>query len=206
MILMGGDAMRAGNQGSQGTNLTSKPTRYVSFVEQHDQTQASNANKDIPSTNEQQPTSSLSLASNQFGSTQRQLQGRMSRSGDSSLGNATTTTRNQGTINARNRHVVLQQAIPPTRITPDNGQYRLEIDSHANTTCFGKGWIIESYMGQVVNVDDFHKSFDTLRNIPIATASTAFDHPDGQTYILTAHKGLDFTSSMEHSLLPPAQV
>ena len=46
----------------------------------------------------------------------------------------------------------------------------------------------------------------TMKNIPIGSAYTAMDHPNGNTYILHAHEGLCFFDSMEHSLLPPAQL
>ena len=42
--------------------------------------------------------------------------------------------------------------------------------------------------------------------IPIATACTALNLPDGTTLILVGNKGLFFGQSMEHSLIPPAQL
>ena len=60
--------------------------------------------------------------------------------------------------------------------------------------------------GQQVDVDGFHSSMETMKNVPIRSAYNAMDHPNGNTYILHAHEGLCFFDSMEHSLLPPAQL
>ena len=60
--------------------------------------------------------------------------------------------------------------------------------------------------GQQVDVNGFHSSMETMKNIPIGLAYTTMDHPNGNTYILHAHEGLYFFDSMEHSLLPPAQL
>ena len=86
------------------------------------------------------------------------------------------------------------------------GQYHLEADSRADTLCSGKGWTLDYLTGQKFDVDGFHSSMETMKNIPIGSAYTAMDHPNGNTYILHAHKGLCFFDSMEHSLLPPAQL
>ena len=82
----------------------------------------------------------------------------------------------------------------------------MEADSHANTLCFGKGWTLNYLTGQHVDVDGFHSSMETMKNVPIRSAYTAMDHPNGNTYILHAHEELCFFDSMEHSLLPLAQL
>ena len=82
----------------------------------------------------------------------------------------------------------------------------MEADSRANTLCFGKGWTLDYLTGQQVDVNGFHSSMETMKNVPIGSAYTAMDHPNGNTYILHAHEGLCFFDSMEHSLLPPAQL
>lgn len=80
------------------------------------------------------------------------------------------------------------------------------MDSQADTICFGKGWVPEHFTGQTVNVDGFHDNLPSIKDVPIGTASTAYDHPNGNTYILTAAEGLCFFDSMDHSLIPPAQL
>ena len=87
-----------------------------------------------------------------------------------------------------------------------NGCYRTEIDSRADTVCCGKGWIVDSFTGVQADVGGFHDSMDTVKNVPVASCLTAFDHPDGHTFILMAHEALFFGETMEHSLIPPAQV
>ena len=71
---------------------------------------------------------------------------------------------------------------------------------------FSKGWALDYLTGQQVNVDGFHSSMETVKNIPIGSAYTAMDHPNGNTYILHAHDGLCFFDSIEHSLLSPPQL
>ena len=95
---------------------------------------------------------------------------------------------------------------PPTETYDLAGRYRLKADSRADTLCFGKGLELDYLTGQQVNVDGFHSSMTTMKNIPIGSAYPAMDHPNRNTYILHAHEGLCFFDSMEHSLLPPAQL
>jgi hypothetical protein len=116
-----------------------------------------------------------------------------------------TGKRSQGRITITSRRVSGTQQTPP--LSDDfQGRYRLELDSRADTVCFGRGWRLDYYTGQEVDVSGFHDTMDTLTNIPIGAAFTALDHPSGVTYILHAHEGLCFFDSMEHSLLPPAQL
>jgi len=71
-----------------------------------------------------------------------------------------------------------------------NGHCISEIDSRADTFCFGKGWVMDSYTGIQVDVGGFHDSMETVKNVPVATCLSAFDHPNGPTYILVANKVL----------------
>ena len=130
-------------------------------------------------------------ASDQFGWANRQL----SRAGCS-----------QHRVSTNNCTLCAAHFEPPTK-TPDfTGWYRLEADSHADTLRFGKGWTLNYLTGQQFDVDGFHSSMETMKNIPIGSAYTAMDHLNGNTYILHAHEGLCFFDTMEHSLLPPAQL
>jgi len=90
--------------------------------------------------------------------------------------------------------------------TDYNGCYWSETDSRADTFCCGKGWVVGSYTGIQADVDGFHDSMETVKNVPVATCLSAFDHPDGHTYIVVANQALFFGETMEHSLIPPAQV
>jgi len=90
--------------------------------------------------------------------------------------------------------------------TDYNGQYQSKIDSRADMLCCGKGWVVDNYTGTQADVGGFHDSMETVKNVPVATCLSAFDHPDGHTYILVANEALFFGETMGHSLIPPAQV
>jgi len=153
-------------------------------------------NEEIPA-QAQQPRVTFDAASDQFGRAGRQLQGRGGGRG-----------RQQGAIKSHNRCTVAgTQAQSQTQESTDyNGRYHLEIDSWADIVCCGKGWKVLYYTGQVVNVSGFHDSFATIQDVPIASCCTMYDHPDGHSYILIAHEVLFFGDSLEHSLIPPAQI
>ncbi len=76
--------------------------------------------------------------------------------------------------------------------TDYNGCYRSEIDSRADTFCCGKGWVVDSYTGIQADVGGFHDSMEAVKNVPVVTCLSAFDHPDGHTYILVANEALFF--------------
>ena len=79
---------------------------------------------------------------------------------------------------------------------------RLGTDSHAEVSCYGRhARITAIHEGMSVNVSPFHDSYAPLTNVNFADACFAFDAPNGQVYILHHHYGLDFTSSMEDSIL-----
>ena len=45
-----------------------------------------------------------------------------------------------------------------------------------------------------------------IENVPIVTAATAFDHLDGNTYILIFHESLYYGTKMKHSLINLNQI
>jgi len=58
--------------------------------------------------------------------------------------------------------------------------------------CCSKGWVVDSYTGIQADVGGFHDSMETVKNVPVATCLSVFDHPDGHTYILVANEVLFF--------------
>jgi hypothetical protein len=72
--------------------------------------------------------------------------------------------------------------------------------------CCGKGFIPISKIDQVCNVLSFHPDMSPIKDVPVRTCATAFDHPDGETIILVFGQALYFGDMMEHSLLSPNQV
>ena len=82
---------------------------------------------------------------------------------------------------------------------------RLGIDTHADTSCAGRHVRILEYIdGTKFNVAPFQGP--SIKNISLANGIVAIDKEDGQPgYILELNGFLDFTSSLEHSLLCPMQ-
>ena len=79
---------------------------------------------------------------------------------------------------------------------------RLGLDSHADVHCVGRhARILEIFEGRSCNVQPFNDSYQPMQNIMTANAAFAYDTDDGQTFILEVNQALDFTDSMEHSLL-----
>ena len=97
------------------------------------------------------------------------------------------------------------KALPLTQQQIEEG-CRLGIDSHADMTCVGAhAKILEIYEGQLCNVQPFNDSYESMKNIRTVNAAFAYDSDDGKTYILEVNQCLDFSHTMEHSLLCPNQ-
>ena len=89
-------------------------------------------------------------------------------------------------------------------LTPEELRFgcRLGLDSHADVHCIGRhARILEVFHGRSCNVQPFNDSYSPMTNVATANACFAFDTTEGQTYILEVNQALDFTDSMEHSLL-----
>ena len=83
---------------------------------------------------------------------------------------------------------------------------RLGLDSHADMSCVGRhAHILEVYHGKRCNVYPFDDSYEPIRNINTVNAAFAYDTDQGETYILVLNQCLDFSATMEHSLLCPNQ-
>jgi hypothetical protein len=82
----------------------------------------------------------------------------------------------------------------------------IEIDNRADTTVFGANMTPIAFTGQSCDVQAFKDSMPPEKDIPIASAATAYDDPEtGETIILEFHQGLWFGNTMEHSLVNPNQ-
>ena len=81
----------------------------------------------------------------------------------------------------------------------------IEIDSHADTHCFGRNFHIVSRTEQVCSVTGFLDELATTNNVSIVTAATAMIDDDGAIFIAVFGQGLDFTDKMDKSLINPNQ-
>lgn len=70
----------------------------------------------------------------------------------------------------------------------DGKKDRSECDSHADTTAAGSNMVMVEDISDVhdyVDVAPFSESYKPIKNIPIATAATAYDDPDnGETTLI----------------------
>ena len=79
---------------------------------------------------------------------------------------------------------------------------RLGTDSHADINCVGRhAHILEVFHGRTCNVQPFNDSYAPMKNISTVNACVAHDTKDGQTFILEINQALDFTETMQNSLL-----
>ena len=86
------------------------------------------------------------------------------------------------------------------------GGCRLGIDTHADTSCAGRHVRILEYIdGPTYNVAPFHDQYKPLEKIGMINGVVAVDTDEGKTYILELNNFLNFTNTMEHSLLCPMQ-
>ena len=84
---------------------------------------------------------------------------------------------------------------------------RIELDSHADTTVFGKCFILLSYTGRECDVAPYTETYDAIKNIPIVLAATAWTSLEStETYILVFNEGLWIQGEMDHSLINPIQM
>ena len=83
---------------------------------------------------------------------------------------------------------------------------QLEIDNHADMTCFGANFLLLAPTGCICDVNPFTDEYDAIPNVEIVSACTAFDHlVTGITYIFDFHEGLWFDNHLTHSLVNPNQ-
>lgn len=61
--------------------------------------------------------------------------------------------------------------------------------------------IMETFHGQVCNVSPFNDAYSPMTNVLTVNMAYAIDTTGGKTYILNVNQALDFTETMEHSLL-----
>jgi hypothetical protein len=90
--------------------------------------------------------------------------------------------------------------------TMPNTVAQIEIDNHADTTCFGSNFTAIEFTGDMCEVSPFSNEYQTMTNIPVATAATAWDDPiSGETIILLFNQGLWFGDNLQNSLINPNQ-
>jgi len=83
---------------------------------------------------------------------------------------------------------------------------RIGIDTHADSSCAGRHVRILEYIdGKEYSVIPFHNDYKPMQNIKMINGIVAVDTDDGNSYILELNHFLDFTNSMENTILVPMQ-
>ena len=84
---------------------------------------------------------------------------------------------------------------------------RCELDSHADSIVAGGNCVILSYTGKVCDVAPYRDDYDTIDNVPIVNAATAWQSPNsGQIYILIFNEAIWMGDNMNLTLLNPNQL
>ena len=63
-------------------------------------------------------------------------------------------------------------------------------DSNADTCCVGTNLVPIAYTNRSADIYPYSDSYTPMKNVPIVSAATAYDHCDGTTYILVVHEAL----------------
>ena len=79
---------------------------------------------------------------------------------------------------------------------------KLGFDTHADISCLGRHARVMSVVdGSLCTVHAFNDSYSPLEGIQTVNGAFAVDSPEGELYILHVSNALDFTSTMDNSLL-----
>ena len=77
-------------------------------------------------------------------------------------------------------------------------------DVSNSDTCFlGSNFIALSHSNRSADIYPYSDEYKAIKNVPIVSGATAYDHPDGNTYILIFNECLHFGMRMKHSLINP---
>ena len=81
-----------------------------------------------------------------------------------------------------------------------------EADTNADTCCLGNNFIPLYYTNRTADVYPYSDAYEPIENVPIVSGATAYDHPNGNTYILVFNESLYYGQQMKHSLINPNQI
>ena len=80
--------------------------------------------------------------------------------------------------------------------------YRMTINTHANSSYASKHLrIIKFIDGEKYKVTSFHKDYEPIDNIGMINGIVAEDNEDGSGCILELNNFLNFTDTMEHTVI-----
>jgi hypothetical protein len=83
----------------------------------------------------------------------------------------------------------------------------VELDSHADTCTVGANFRFIAHTEKSCNVTPFHPHYQSLQNVPIVQAATAYTDPEsGETFILIVNQALYMGPKFQTTLLNPNQL
>ena len=71
---------------------------------------------------------------------------------------------------------------PPAKIVAMN-----EADTNSDTCCLGTSFILFAHMKRSAYLYPYNDAYDQIKNASIVSGATAYDHPNGGTYIFVFH-------------------
>ena len=84
---------------------------------------------------------------------------------------------------------------------------RCDLDSHADTSVAGSGFVMLGQPHRFVNVHGYSPERAPIPDVPLGTTATVWINPkNGQAYLLVLHQALFFGDRMPNSLLCPNQL
>jgi hypothetical protein len=81
-----------------------------------------------------------------------------------------------------------------------------ELDSHADTSCAGSNFKVIGHTNKICDAAHFSNHYDVMKRIPIVKAGTAYDSPNGRTYIHILNQALCMGDYLDNALLCPNQI
>ncbi len=91
----------------------------------------------------------------------------------------------------RRTHSYKVGAIARNLVPGDQIVGTVELDSHADTSVFGRYFLVIEYTGRECDVMPYPDTYESVKGVSVVSAATAWTCMDtGQTYILVIHEGL----------------
>ena len=86
--------------------------------------------------------------------------------------------------------------------TPDQRYSMLGLDTHADISCAGKdAHILSRIEGKTCSVHPFNDSYEPMSGVDIVNVLFKYENCEGDQYVLEVNQCLDFTTTMNHSIL-----
>ena len=120
---------------------------------------------------------------------------------------ASLRSRNTNGRNISNMHThrrVGHENAVTEQITNTTGSNEAYINAY--TCCLVQNFTPIAYKNLSADVYSYSEAYEPVENEPIVSGDTAYDHTDGNTYILVLHEYLYYGSQMKHSLSKTNQI